>query len=68
MTIGELKERIEELNLSDSVEILFYDPVLHEVYPIDATEPGVYDPSKDKLIWADRDLDHVGTPCLALFI
>lgn len=68
MTIGELKERIEELELSDSTEIIFYDPISHEAIQIDTIENGIFDPSKEAFIWTQNADEHIGVPCVALFV
>jgi hypothetical protein len=68
MTIGELKERIEELELSDSTEIVFYDPMAHETLLIDTGEAGIYDPSMEAFTIHFAPEDHTGVPCLALYI
>lgn len=68
MTIGELKERIEELELSDSIEIIFYDPMTHEAIQIDTAENGIFDPSRETFTFTIQPDEHIGVPCVALFI
>lgn len=68
MTIGELRDLIEELELSDSTEVIFYDPVYHEAIRIDSTEKGVFDPSKESFIETQEAEEHTGIPCIALYI
>lgn len=68
MTIGDLRDLIEELELADSTEIIFYDPVYHEALRVDSIEKGIFDPSKETFVEAEEPDDHTGIPCIALFI
>lgn len=68
MTVGELKERIEELNLPSNTEVIFYDPQIHEALLVDTAETGLFDPSKEEFVIHFVPDEHVGIPCLALYI
>jgi hypothetical protein len=68
MTIGELKEILNELEVSDDTELICYDPAAHEVIPIDSAEKGMFDPHSFSFLWKPKDEEDYGIPCLALFI
>ena len=68
MTVGELRERIEELAADDDSEIIFYHSQEHEVIQIDTIEKGVFDPARYSFTNTDCPDDHVGVPCVALFV